>query len=154
MKAENRREKQREERAGKDERVLREGKEKTPKTDREKAKVEEKSSKDDKAKAGNGEPMELSRERDAIKETKSKEKGDRVAVVGSLKSPALRSESAERGECSHGRSVFFFCCDWTNGGRQTYMFPPPISVPVDHKRRKLDSHSSPSHSSTVKVSMA
>uniref|UniRef100_A0A3P8WX89 THO complex subunit 2 n=1 Tax=Cynoglossus semilaevis TaxID=244447 RepID=A0A3P8WX89_CYNSE len=122
MKAENRREKQREERAGKDERVLREGKEKTPKTDREKAKVEEKSSKDDKAKAGNGEPMELSRERDAIKETKSKEKGDRVAVVGSLKSPALRSESAERGEY--------------------------------HKRRKLDSHSSPSHSSTVKVSMA
>lgn len=107
MKAENRREKQREERAGKDERVLREGKEKTPKTDREKAKVEEKSSKDDKAKAGNGEPMELTRERDAIKETKSKEKGDRVAVVGSLKSPALRSESAERGECSHGRSVFF-----------------------------------------------
>lgn len=27
-------------------------------------------------------------------------------------------------------------------------------LPADHKRRKLDSHSSPSHSSSVKVSMA
>lgn len=58
-------------------------------------KAEEKSSKDDKAKAGNGEPVEPSRERDAIKESKSKEKGDRSAVVGSLKSPVPRSESAE-----------------------------------------------------------
>lgn len=75
--------------------MAREGKEKTPKADREKVKAEEKSIKDDKAKAGNGEPVEVSRERDAIKETKSKEKGDRSAVAGSLKSPVPRSESAE-----------------------------------------------------------
>lgn len=75
--------------------MAREGKEKTPKADREKVKPEEKSSKDDKAKAGNGEPMEPSRERDVIKESKSKEKGDRSAVAASLKSPVPRSESAE-----------------------------------------------------------
>ncbi|MEQ2168368.1 hypothetical protein GOODEAATRI_013591, partial [Goodea atripinnis] len=117
-KAENRREKQRDERAGKEERVVREGKEKTPKADREKVKLEEKSSKDDKAKAGNGEPAEPARERDAIKESKSKEKGDRNAATATLKSPNPRSESAESER--------------------------------DHKRRKLDSHSSPSHSSSVK----
>uniref|UniRef100_A0A3Q3X0R8 THO complex subunit 2 n=1 Tax=Mola mola TaxID=94237 RepID=A0A3Q3X0R8_MOLML len=110
-KAENRREKQRDERAGKEERMAREGKEKTPKADREKAKAEEKISKDDKAKAGNGEPVE----RDVIKESKTKEKGDRSAVAGTLKSPGPRSESAEPER--------------------------------DHKRRKLESHSSPSHSS-------
>ncbi|KAM8835686.1 THO complex subunit 2 isoform 1-T1 [Synchiropus picturatus] len=109
MKAEGRREKQRDERAGKEERAAREGKEKTPKTERVKAKDEDKI-KDDKTKVGNGEPMELSRER----ETKSKEKGDRSTVA--LKSP--RSESAESES--------------------------------DHKRRKLDSHSSPSHLSSVK----
>uniref|UniRef100_A0A8C6M6R7 THO complex subunit 2 n=1 Tax=Nothobranchius furzeri TaxID=105023 RepID=A0A8C6M6R7_NOTFU len=121
-KAENRREKQREERAGKEERVAREGKEKTPKADREKAKPEEKNSKDDKTKAGNGDPTELTRERDAVKEHKNKEKVDRNAATGSLKSPNPRLESAESER--------------------------------DHKRRKLDCHSSPSHSSTVKVSMA
>nr|XP_054586569.1 THO complex subunit 2 isoform X1 [Nothobranchius furzeri]XP_054586570.1 THO complex subunit 2 isoform X1 [Nothobranchius furzeri]XP_054586571.1 THO complex subunit 2 isoform X1 [Nothobranchius furzeri] len=117
-KAENRREKQREERAGKEERVAREGKEKTPKADREKAKPEEKNSKDDKTKAGNGDPTELTRERDAVKEHKNKEKVDRNAATGSLKSPNPRLESAESER--------------------------------DHKRRKLDCHSSPSHSSTVK----
>ena len=106
-KAENCREKQRDERAGKEERPAREGKEKTPKADREKVKVEEKSSKDDKAKAGNGEPIEPSRERDAIKESKSKEKGDRSAVAGSLKSPGLRSESAESERGKH--HVWFVC---------------------------------------------
>ncbi|XP_049598530.1 THO complex subunit 2 isoform X1 [Syngnathus scovelli] len=116
-KAEARREKLREERAGKDERALREGKEKTPKADRDKVKAEEKM-KDDKAKAGNGESVEPSRERDAIKESKSKEKGDRGAMAGSRKSPVPRSESAD--------------------------------TERDHKRRKLDSHSSPSHSSSVK----
>lgn len=74
---------------------MREGKEKTPKADREKAKAEEKSSKDDKTKAGNGEPVEPSRERDVIKEPKNKEKGDRSAMAGTLKSPVPRSESAE-----------------------------------------------------------
>lgn len=91
----DRREKQREERAAKEERVLREGKEKTPKADREKAKAEEKSSKDDKVKAISGEPVELSRERDVLKEPKSKEKGDRSTVTGTLKSPVPRSELAE-----------------------------------------------------------
>uniref|UniRef100_A0A4W5K2L9 THO complex subunit 2 n=1 Tax=Hucho hucho TaxID=62062 RepID=A0A4W5K2L9_9TELE len=133
-KGESRREKQRDERGagGKEERAPREGKEKTPKADRDKQKAEEKSSKEDnKAKAGNGEPKELSRERDTgAKESKSKEKGgdqskekggDRSAVSGSLKSPVPRSESAESER--------------------------------DHKRRKVDTHSSPSHSSSVKVSM-
>ena len=80
----------------KEERAPREGKEKAPKADRLKA--EEKGGKDDKAKAGNGEPKEPSRERDAsagAKEPKSKEKGDRGAATGSLKSPVPRSESAE-----------------------------------------------------------
>ncbi|XP_015255221.1 PREDICTED: THO complex subunit 2 isoform X3 [Cyprinodon variegatus] len=92
---ENRREKQRDERAGKEERVAREGKEKTPKADREKIKPEEKVMKDDKAKAGNGEPLEPARERDAVKESKSKEKGDRITATTTLKSPNPRSESAE-----------------------------------------------------------
>lgn len=91
----DRREKQRDERAAKEERVVREGKEKTPKADREKAKVEEKCSKDEKVKAISGEPVELSRERDILKEPKSKEKGDRSAVTGTLKSPVPRSEPAE-----------------------------------------------------------
>ncbi|XP_014904985.1 THO complex subunit 2 isoform X1 [Poecilia latipinna] len=117
-KAENRREKQRDERAGKEERLLREGKEKTPKADREKVKLDEKSGKDDKAKAGNGEPVEPAR--DAVKESKNKEKGDRNAAIATLKSPNPRSDSAESER--------------------------------DHKRRKLDSHSSPSHSSSVKDS--
>uniref|UniRef100_A0A3B3VA06 THO complex subunit 2 n=1 Tax=Poecilia latipinna TaxID=48699 RepID=A0A3B3VA06_9TELE len=116
-KAENRREKQRDERAGKEERLLREGKEKTPKADREKVKLDEKSGKDDKAKAGNGEPVEPAR--DAVKESKNKEKGDRNAAIATLKSPNPRSDSAESER---------------------------------HKRRKLDSHSSPSHSSSVKDS--
>uniref|UniRef100_A0A6Q2Z6K4 THO complex subunit 2 n=1 Tax=Esox lucius TaxID=8010 RepID=A0A6Q2Z6K4_ESOLU len=125
-KGDSRREKQRDERgaAGKEERVPREGKEKTPKADRDKQKAEEKSSKEEnKAKAGNGEPQEPTRERDpGAKEPKSKEKGgDRSAVSGSLKSPVPRSESAESER--------------------------------DHKRRKIDTHSSPSHSSSVKVSM-
>uniref|UniRef100_A0A6Q2ZBD0 THO complex subunit 2 n=1 Tax=Esox lucius TaxID=8010 RepID=A0A6Q2ZBD0_ESOLU len=122
-KGDSRREKQRDERgaAGKEERVPREGKEKTPKADRDKQKAEEKSSKEEnKAKAGNGEPQEPTRERDpGAKEPKSKEKGgDRSAVSGSLKSPVPRSESAESER--------------------------------DHKRRKIDTHSSPSHSSSVK----
>lgn len=77
---------------------MREGKEKTPKADREKMKPEEKSNKEDKAKAGNGDPVEPCR--DAVKESKSKEKGDRNTATGSLKSPNPRSESAEseRGE--------------------------------------------------------
>uniref|UniRef100_M4AB27 THO complex subunit 2 n=1 Tax=Xiphophorus maculatus TaxID=8083 RepID=M4AB27_XIPMA len=116
-KAESRREKQRDERAGKEERLLREGKEKTPKADREKVKLDEKSGKDDKAKAGNGEPVEPGR--DAVKESKNKEKGDRNAATATLKSPNPRSDSAESER---------------------------------HKRRKLDSHSSPSHSSSVKDS--
>lgn len=58
-------------------------------------KAEEKGIKDDKVKAGNGESVEPSRERDAIKESKSKEKADRSAVAGSVKSPIPRSESAE-----------------------------------------------------------
>lgn len=58
-------------------------------------KAEEKSSKDDKAKAVSGESIEPSRERDVIKEPKSKEKGDRSNVAGALKSPVPRSESAE-----------------------------------------------------------
>uniref|UniRef100_A0A3P9IZH7 THO complex subunit 2 n=1 Tax=Oryzias latipes TaxID=8090 RepID=A0A3P9IZH7_ORYLA len=117
-KAENRREKQRDERLGKEERVAREGKEKTPKTDREKVKPEEKINKEDKVKAGNGDATELSRERDVIKESKSKEKGDRSAAAATLKSPTPRSDSVESER--------------------------------DHKRRKIDSHSSPSHSSSVK----
>ncbi|XP_037543995.1 THO complex subunit 2 isoform X2 [Nematolebias whitei] len=117
-KAENRREKQRDEKAVKEERVMREGKEKTPKADREKVKPEEKSSKEDKAKAGNVDPVDPSR--DAVKESKSKEKGDRNAATVSLKSPNPRSEPAESER--------------------------------DHKRRKLDCHSSPSHSSSVKDS--
>ncbi|XP_046906412.1 THO complex subunit 2 [Hypomesus transpacificus] len=118
-KGDGRRDKQRDERVAKEERAPREGKEKAPKADRLKA--EEKGGKDDKAKAGNGEPKEPSRERDAsagAKEPKSKEKGDRGAATGSLKSPVPRSESAESER--------------------------------DHKRRKLDAHSSPSHSSSVK----
>lgn len=70
-------------------------------------KAEEKSSKDDKAKAGNGEPVEPSRERDAIKEPKSKEKGDRSVVAGSLKSPVPRSESAES---ERGKEPFLGVC--------------------------------------------
>lgn len=77
---------------------MREGKEKTPKADREKIKSEEKSSKEDKTKAGNVDPVDPSR--DAVKESKSKEKGDRTAATVSLKSPNPRSEPAEseRGE--------------------------------------------------------
>ncbi|XP_061659532.1 THO complex subunit 2 isoform X2 [Syngnathoides biaculeatus] len=120
-KAEARREKLREERAAaaKDERALREGKEKTPKADRDKVKAEEKSKDDKTTKAGNGESAEPCRERDAAKESKSKDKGDRSAAAGCLKSPLARSDVAD--------------------------------TERDHKRRKLDSHSSPSHSSSVKL---
>uniref|UniRef100_A0A3B3ZEY6 THO complex subunit 2 n=1 Tax=Periophthalmus magnuspinnatus TaxID=409849 RepID=A0A3B3ZEY6_9GOBI len=107
LKSELRREKYRDERTGKEERAMREGKEKTPKAER--VKTEDKSAKDDKNKAGNGEP-------DAPRESKSKER-DRSTAATSLKTPVPRSESAESER---------------------------------HKRRKLDSHSSPSHSSSVK----
>lgn len=83
--------------------MTREGKEKTPKADREKVKPEEKSSKDDKAKAGNGEPVEPSRE--VVKEAKIKEKGERNAVTGLLKSPNPRVESAES---ERGEKPFYF----------------------------------------------
>ncbi|MGH0172612.1 UNVERIFIED_CONTAM: hypothetical protein FKN15_063864 [Acipenser sinensis] len=121
-------EKQKEERPGKEEKT-RETKEKTPKSEKEKFKKDEKASKDDKAKASGGESKssaekerekEPSKERDVAKEAKTKEssKGEKAAVAGSLKSPVPRSESSESER--------------------------------EQKRRKLDTHSSPSHSSTVK----
>ncbi|XP_033875771.2 THO complex subunit 2-like isoform X3 [Acipenser ruthenus] len=121
-------EKQKEERPGKEEKT-RETKEKTPKSEKEKFKKDEKASKDDKAKASGGElkssaekerEKEPSKERDVAKEAKTKEssKGEKAAVAGSLKSPVPRSESSESER--------------------------------EQKRRKLDTHPSPSHSSTVK----
>uniref|UniRef100_A0A673WPC3 THO complex subunit 2 n=1 Tax=Salmo trutta TaxID=8032 RepID=A0A673WPC3_SALTR len=126
-KGESRREKQRDERGagGKEERAPREGKEKTPKADRDKQKAEEKNSKEDnKAKAGNGEPKEPSRERDT---------------------GAKESKSKEKGGDRSAMS-----------GSLKSPVPRLESAESerDHKRRKLETHSSPSHSSSVKVSMA
>nr|XP_033800871.1 THO complex subunit 2 isoform X3 [Geotrypetes seraphini] len=126
-------EKPKEERAVKDDKP-REAKEKTPKADKEKEKVkkEDKAFKEEKSKivitnielklaAEKEREKEPSREKDVTKDTKSKEStkgGDKVAVVGPLKSPVPRSEQQESER--------------------------------EQKRRKLDTHSSPSHSSTVK----
>uniref|UniRef100_A0A673WZW9 THO complex subunit 2 n=1 Tax=Salmo trutta TaxID=8032 RepID=A0A673WZW9_SALTR len=123
-KGESRREKQRDERGagGKEERAPREGKEKTPKADRDKQKAEEKNSKEDnKAKAGNGEPKEPSRERDT---------------------GAKESKSKEKGGDRSAMS-----------GSLKSPVPRLESAESerDHKRRKLETHSSPSHSSSVKV---
>ncbi|XP_029463722.1 THO complex subunit 2 [Rhinatrema bivittatum] len=130
-------EKPKEERAVKDDKP-REAKEKTPKADKEKDKVkkEDKASKEDKSKilvtniesklaAEKERERESPREKDLMKDTKSKENakgGDKVAGAGSLKSPVPRAE-------------------------------PPESE-REQKRRKLDSHSSPSHSSTVKDNLS
>ncbi|XP_028922954.1 THO complex subunit 2 isoform X3 [Ornithorhynchus anatinus] len=126
-------EKPKEERANKDEKA-RDTKEKTPKSDKEKEKIkkDEKSSKDEKSKtiAANPESKsavekekekEPSRERDVTKETKSKEN-----IKGGEKIAVAGSlkSPVPRSEASESER--------------------------EQKRRKLDTHSSPSHSSTVK----
>ncbi|XP_053328983.1 THO complex subunit 2 [Spea bombifrons] len=124
-------EKTKEDRPSKDEK-LRDAKEKTPKSDKEKVKKEDKSQKEEKSKAlmVNAESKlvlekEPSREKDLLKEAKSKEGskgGDKTAVAGSLKSPVPRSD---------------------------------ISEPErEQKRRKIDTHASPSHSSAVKDNLS
>ncbi|XP_073455534.1 THO complex subunit 2 [Aquarana catesbeiana] len=126
-----------EDRANKDEKP-REVKEKTPKSDKEKEKLkkEEKTQKEDKSKAtttvteaklaaDKEKEKEPSRERDLLKESKTKESsksGDKTAVAGSLKSPVPRSDTSESER--------------------------------EQKRRKIDTHSSPSHSSAVKDNLS
>ncbi|XP_064422604.1 THO complex subunit 2 isoform X2 [Latimeria chalumnae] len=126
-------EKLKEERGGKDEKA-REAKEKTPKADKEKEKIkkEEKMLKDEKPKtpATNTESKspterekekEPSRERDVAKDVKAKE-----CTKGGEKAAAAGSlkSSVPRSESAESER--------------------------EQKRRKLDTHSSPSHSSTVK----
>ncbi|XP_068267883.1 THO complex subunit 2 isoform X1 [Nyctibius grandis] len=126
-------EKPKEERANKDDKA-REIKEKTPKSDKEKEKVkkEEKASKEEKSKtivtivesksaAEKEREKEPSRERDVAKEMKSKEN-----VKGGEKIPVAGSlkSPVPRSETSESER--------------------------EQKRRKVDTHSSPSHSSTVK----
>uniref|UniRef100_A0A803XVD1 THO complex subunit 2 n=1 Tax=Meleagris gallopavo TaxID=9103 RepID=A0A803XVD1_MELGA len=128
--------KPKEERANKDEKP-REIKEKTPKSDKEKekAKKEEKASKEEKSKtivttiesksvAEKEREKEPSREKDVAKDMKSKEN-----TKGGEKIPVAGSlkspvPRSETSECER-----------------------------EQKRRKVDIHSSPSHSSTVKVSI-
>ncbi|XP_074133579.1 THO complex subunit 2 isoform X1 [Sminthopsis crassicaudata] len=127
-------EKPKEERANKDDKS-KEIKEKTPKSDKEKEKFkkDEKSSKDEKFKTvvtnteskssvEKDRDKEPSRERDVAKETKSKEN-----IKGGEKIPVAGSlkSPVPRSETSESER--------------------------EQKRRKLDSHSSPSHSSTVKI---
>ncbi|XP_038604398.1 THO complex subunit 2 isoform X3 [Tachyglossus aculeatus] len=126
-------EKPKEERANKDEKA-RDTKEKTPKSDKEKEKIkkDEKSSKDEKSKTIPANPesksavekekeKEPSRERDVTKEAKSKEN-----IKGGEKIAVAGSlkSPVPRSEASESER--------------------------EQKRRKLDTHSSPSHSSTVK----
>uniref|UniRef100_A0A7N4PDE3 THO complex subunit 2 n=1 Tax=Sarcophilus harrisii TaxID=9305 RepID=A0A7N4PDE3_SARHA len=130
-------EKPKEERANKDDKS-KEIKEKTPKSDKEKEKFkkDEKSSKDEKFKTvvinteskssvEKDRDKEPSRERDVAKETKSKEN-----VKGGEKIPVAGSlkSPVPRSETSESER--------------------------EQKRRKLDSHSSPSHSSTVKDNLS
>ncbi|XP_068930131.1 THO complex subunit 2 isoform X5 [Petaurus breviceps papuanus] len=127
-------EKPKEERANKDDKA-KEIKEKTPKCDKEKEKFkkDEKSSKDEKFKTLVTNPESKSavekerdkeppREKDVAKETKSKENNK-----GGEKTPVAGSlkSPVPRSETSESER--------------------------EQKRRKLDTHSSPSHSSTVKI---
>uniref|UniRef100_A0A8C0GI88 THO complex subunit 2 n=1 Tax=Chelonoidis abingdonii TaxID=106734 RepID=A0A8C0GI88_CHEAB len=128
--------KPKEERANKDDKT-RETKEKTPKSDKEKekAKKEEKTPKDEKSKtvvtnteskftAEKEREKEPSRERDVAKDMKSKEN-----IKGGEKLSVAGSlkSPVPRSETSESER--------------------------EQKRRKVDTHSSPSHSSTVKVSI-
>ncbi|KAB1253298.1 THO complex subunit 2 [Camelus dromedarius] len=145
-------EKPKEERPNKDEKA-RETKERTPKSDKEKEKFKkEEKAKDEKFKTTvpNAESKstqekerekEPSRERDIAKEMKSKENvkgGEKTPVSGSLKSPVPRSDIAEP---ERGKFVFL------------YISLPLVVVMCKQKRRKIDTHPSPSHSSTVKDSL-
>ncbi|KAJ8776417.1 hypothetical protein J1605_015532 [Eschrichtius robustus] len=136
-------EKPKEERPSKDEKA-RETKERTPKSDKEKEKFKkEEKAKDEKFKTTvpnveskstqeKEREKEPSRERDIAKEMKSKENvkgGEKTPVSGSLKSPVPRSDIAEP----------------ERGKFDLYLFT------FEQKRRKIDTHPSPSHSSTVKV---
>ncbi|XP_072482051.1 THO complex subunit 2 isoform X3 [Notamacropus eugenii] len=127
-------EKPKEERVNKDDKA-KETKEKTPKSDKEKEKFkkDEKPSKDEKFKTLVTNPesksavekerdKEPSREKDVAKETKSKEN-----IKGGEKTPVAGSlkSPVPRSETSESER--------------------------EQKRRKLDTHSSPSHSSTVKI---
>ncbi|XP_056665928.1 THO complex subunit 2-like isoform X2 [Monodelphis domestica] len=98
-------EKPKDDRTNKDEKT-RETKEKIPRSDKEKVKKEEKAFKDEKCKMGGvnidtkltvEKEREPSRERDIPKENKGKEsiKGEKIAVIGFLKSPGLRLETSE-----------------------------------------------------------
>uniref|UniRef100_A0A2D4ELW0 Uncharacterized protein n=1 Tax=Micrurus corallinus TaxID=54390 RepID=A0A2D4ELW0_MICCO len=136
--------KPKEERANKEEKA-REAKEKTPKVDKEKEKIkreEKPSSKEEKSKiivtnaesksvAEKEREKEPSREREVTKEMKSKEviRGG-GGGGGGEKVPLAGSlkSSVPRSETSDSER--------------------------EQKRRKIDTHSSPSHSSSVKVSMA
>uniref|UniRef100_W5NBA9 THO complex subunit 2 n=1 Tax=Lepisosteus oculatus TaxID=7918 RepID=W5NBA9_LEPOC len=120
-------EKQKEERLGKDDKA-RETKEKTPKADKEKEKLkkDEKPGKDDKVKLSSNTEFrssadkEPSKERDIAKEAKVKESSKGEKVAAT---GSLKSP-VPRSESSESEREL--------------------------KRRKLDTHSSPSHSSTVK----
>ncbi|XP_053129747.1 THO complex subunit 2 isoform X2 [Hemicordylus capensis] len=129
--------KPKEERANKEDKA-RDTKEKTPKSDKEKekAKREEKSSKDEKSKvivtnaeskstAEKEREKEPSRERDVTKDMKSKE-----SIRGGEKMPVAGSlkSPVPRSEASDSER--------------------------EQKRRKVDTHSSPSHSSTVKDNLS
>ncbi|KAG8448102.1 hypothetical protein GDO86_015265, partial [Hymenochirus boettgeri] len=116
----------------------REIKEKIPKSEKEKDKIkkEEKSQKEEKSKGvlmvtdsksvpEKDKEKEPSRERDALKEVKSKESsksGEKAPIAGSLKSPVSRLDITE--------------------------------TEREQKRRKIDTHSSPSHSSAVKDNLS
>ncbi|XP_072482055.1 THO complex subunit 2 isoform X7 [Notamacropus eugenii] len=130
-------EKPKEERVNKDDKA-KETKEKTPKSDKEKEKFkkDEKPSKDEKFKTLVTNPesksavekerdKEPSREKDVAKETKSKEN-----IKGGEKTPVAGSlkSPVPRSETSESER--------------------------EQKRRKLDTHSSPSHSSTVKDNLS
>ncbi|XP_043560804.1 THO complex subunit 2 isoform X1 [Chiloscyllium plagiosum] len=129
-------EKLKEERANKEEKV-RETKEKTPKAEKEKEKEkirkEEKTAKDDKSRSTSSCPetkphsekekeKEPSKERDALKEAKSKE--SHTGTKGEKAAAGSLKSPVPRSESSESER--------------------------EQKRRKLDSHSSPSHSTTVK----
>ncbi|XP_069749018.1 THO complex subunit 2 isoform X5 [Narcine bancroftii] len=126
-------EKSKEERMNKDEKI-RETKEKTPKAEKEKIRKDEKTAKEDKSRLTSSsteaklhsekeKEKEPPKERDALKEAKSKESHTSTKGEKAVSAGSLKSP-VPRSESSESDR--------------------------EQKRRKLDSHSSPSHSTTVK----
>ncbi|KAM7338452.1 hypothetical protein ACRRTK_001936 [Alexandromys fortis] len=164
-------EKPKEERPNKDEKA-RETKERTPKSDKEKEKFKkEEKAKDEKFKTTipsieskstqeREREKEPSRERDVSKEMKSKENvkgGEKTPVSGSLKSPVPRSDLSEPERGKYTFFIFLYFCSnyacWLSHclDKLVILLVQQMLDLKKQKRRKIDTHPSPSHSSTVKL---